>query len=482
MTRNTYRFLTILLILPLARTDATPEVSTPIVDLGYATYAGSFNHTTGYTQFLGIRYAAAPTGSLRWKPPQTPPRAFGIIPAHLEPPTCFFTSQGEQAKMPFYQTTLSKRDPFFPSEDCLFLNIYTPEDISKIHKNLPVVVYIHGGGYASGSASGFTGEDSFNGNDLLRESNNGAVAVVIQYRLGVFGFLPVLNACLLDQNFALRWVQKHISKFGGDPEHVTIWGQSSGAGSVIQHIASTRAAITSSTFLPSQYKYNDPIPEVCRTEPLFVQTNCSLAHDSLDCLREVDVNALENINNIVAGSGFFGTFLFAPVVDGTFITQRPLKALEEKRVNGVDRISEIILSVTNTFEGALFVDPSTSSRTQIPTYIAQLFPTLGSSDIKKASTYYENIGSPTDQAIAIMGEAIFICPTYSLLRAFEGKSFKGGFSIPPGGHGSDVPYCYPSQNPNGVPPYNNTAFVKAFARSFLDFAMAHTPNQKSEPL
>ncbi|KAF9461660.1 Alpha/Beta hydrolase protein [Collybia nuda] len=182
---------------------STPtDASDPIVNLGYATYAGSINHSTGHTQFLVMRYAAPPTG------------------------------QGEQAKTPFRMMGLNKRDPFSPSEDCLFLNVYTPADMSNIKKKLPVVVFIHGGG------SGFNWMDVYDGNDLILEANQGVVAVVIQYRLGVFGFLPgsevkrngVLNAGLhvsanfreVDQHFALRW----ITKFGGDPTRVTIWGQS----------------------------------------------------------------------------------------------------------------------------------------------------------------------------------------------------------------------------------------------------------------
>ncbi|KAF9461661.1 Alpha/Beta hydrolase protein [Collybia nuda] len=178
---------------------STPtDASNPIVNLSYATYAGSFNHSTGHTQFLGMRYAAPPTGNLRWRAPQAPTPVSGILPAHLEPSTCFFTGQGEQAKTPFRMMGLNKRDPFSPSEDCLFLNVYTPADMSNIKKKLPVVVFIHGGG------SGFNWMDVYDGNDLILEANQGVVAVVIQYRLGVFGFLPgsevkrngVLNAGL----------------------------------------------------------------------------------------------------------------------------------------------------------------------------------------------------------------------------------------------------------------------------------------------
>jgi len=288
----------------------------------------------------------------------------------------------------------------------------------------------------AGSASGFSGTDVFDGNNLVREGGEGVVAVIIQYRLGVFGFLAgqkvhddgTLNAGLLDQQFALQWVQRHISKFGGDPRRVAIWGESAGAGSVLQHVVANngnthpplfRAAITSSTYLPSQYAYNHRIPE-----QLFAQianaTGCSSAKHTLDCLRQVDVNLLQQANGDTGNSGFFGTFLFVPVVDGRFITKRPTQLLREGKVNG-----EAVLTVTNTFEGALFVDiKNTENTVKTPTYLANLFPDFRDFEVALGTAQYAHVGSPIDQAIAIMGESIFICPTYYLLRAFKNKGFK----------------------------------------------------------
>ncbi|KAF8058209.1 Alpha/Beta hydrolase protein, partial [Lyophyllum atratum] len=133
------------------------------VDLGYAQYSGIFNSTTETTQFLGIRFAASPTGALRWQPPHPPATTPGVQKAETQPATCFFG--------------LTKA------------SVYLPGQISQ-DKRLPVVVWIHGGGYVSGSASGFTGSDIQDGKDLIRAASNGVVVVVLQYRLGVFGFLP----------------------------------------------------------------------------------------------------------------------------------------------------------------------------------------------------------------------------------------------------------------------------------------------------
>ncbi|KAK0482570.1 Alpha/Beta hydrolase protein [Armillaria novae-zelandiae] len=461
--------------------------STPVIDLGYAKYRGTFDSAgSNNTQFLGIRFAAPPTGSSRWRAPRTPGFVAGIQNATAEPSECLQAGTGTASSNPF---PASKRDSLAvaKSEDCLFLNVYIPGqlDSGNSHRNLPVVVWIHGGGYVSGRGSDYPG------NDLVRESGNKTIAVFIQYRLGLFGFLAgesvkangTLNAGLLDQQFALQWVQKHIAKFGGDPDQVTIWGLSAGAGSVIQQVIANdgntspplfRAAITSSSFLPSQYAYNDTVPEFLYNT-VVSRANCTSAADSLACLRNTDVDVLEQINNDLCSSGFFGTFVFVPVVDGDFIKQRPTLALGDKKVNG-----EVLMSITNANEGGIFVDSSTADTVQVPEYLTQLFPNLSAQNRDIAVTKYSGLGTPIDQVTAIMGESIFVCPTYLLLRTFEGKAFKGQFAIPPADHANDVFYYFPS-NANGPPPFNNPDFVKAFAESFLAFVVSLDPNQTFEP-
>ncbi|PBK78742.1 alpha/beta-hydrolase [Armillaria solidipes] len=468
--------------------------STPVIDLGYARYRGTLDPAgSNNTQFLGIRFAAPPTGSLRWQAPRTPGFVAGIQNATAEPPRCL---QGGTGAAPSNSFPANKRDNLAVpnSEDCLFLNVYIPGqlDSRSSGKNLPVVVWIHGGGYVAGSANGFSGPDAYDGNDLVRESGDGVIAVVIQYRLGLFGFLAGeevkvngrLNAGLLDQQFALQWVQEHIAKFGGDPGRVTIWGESAGAGSVLQQVIANdgktfpplfRAAITSSSFLPSQYAFNDVVPEFLYNS-VVSRTNCTSAANPLACLRNADVNVLEQININLCGSGFFGTFVFVPVVDGDFIKQRPALALLEGKING-----EALMSVTNADEGAIFVDSSTAGTVQVPEYLMQLFPSLSAQHRDVAVTKYSGLGAPIDQVTAIMGESIFVCPTYFLLRAFKGRAFKGQFAIPPATHGMDVSFYFPSANASGVPAFSNADFDEAFADSFLAFVVSLDPNQTFEP-
>ncbi|KAJ7201510.1 Alpha/Beta hydrolase protein [Mycena rebaudengoi] len=234
------------------------------------------------------------------------------------------------------------------------------------------------------------------------------------FSFGQAEFIPSLparcNTCgehiaAVDPDFALRWVNKHISKFGGDPSKVTIWG----AGSVLQHVVANngktspqlfRAAISSSHFLPSQYKYNDRIPEALDSQ-VVSQTNCSAAADSISCLRKVDVGTLQTANVNINSAALFGTFQFVPVVDDIFITQRPQLSLAQKKVNG-----KALLAVTNTFEGTLFVDQSAVAPANATQYALELFPELGLTEAHTIGTLYAELGTSLSQKIAIHGECV----------------------------------------------------------------------------
>ncbi|KAG1838526.1 Alpha/Beta hydrolase protein [Suillus subalutaceus] len=459
-------------------------VSAPIVNLGYAQYQGSVDTATNITSFLGIRYAApARIGDLRWAAPQPPSAVSGVQQATTQPDECNQAPGGNSLTNPFESTSVRKR-AISQSEDCLFLNVYTPgsEVVATPGGGLPVAVFIHGGGYIQGAAS------DFNGADLIVDSNHGVISVLIQYRLGLFGFLPgeavkeggALNAGLLDQNYALQWVQTHISSFGGDPTKVTIWGESAGAGSVLQHIVAHggntqpplfKNAMTSSTFLPSQYNYNDRIPEMLYSE-VVNGTNCTSSSDTLSCLRAADVNTLETLNYNINANGFFGSYVFVPVVDGTFILERPTVTIREGRLNG-----NYLLSMTNSHEGNNFVDQSMTL--DVADYVKALFPNFGPAQVAGAVTMYQNYGSNVNQADLVMGESIFVCPTYYLLTEFGERAWKGEFAIPPGLHGDDVQYYFISYG--GGPPYNNSQFITAFSNSFMAMVMFETPDDRYTP-
>ncbi|KAG1902801.1 Alpha/Beta hydrolase protein [Suillus fuscotomentosus] len=461
----------------------TATVSASIVNLGYAQYQGSVDTATNTTSFLGIRYAAPPVGDLRWAAPQPPPTVSGIQQATTQPNECNQAARGDSSTNPFESTSMKKRD-ISQSEDCLFLNVYTPgsEVVPTPGGGLPVIVWIHGGGYLIGGAS------PFNGADLIIDSNYGVITVLIQYRLGLFGFLPgeavkeggALNAGLLDQNYALQWVQAYISAFGGDPMKVTIWGESAGAGSVLQHIVAHggntqpplfRIAMTSSTFLPSQYNYNDRIPELLYSE-VVNGTNCTSSSDTLSCLRAADVNTLQTLNYNINLNGFFGTYVFVPVVDGTFILERPTVTIRKGRLNG-----NYLLAMTNSHEGNSFVNQSTTL--DVADYVKTLFPNIGFAQAAGVVMMYQNYGSNVNRADLVMGESIFVCPTYYLLSAFGERAWKGEFAIQPGLHGNDVAYYFTSFS--GGPAYNNSQFITAFSNSFMAMAMSETPDDRYTP-
>ncbi|KAK6992455.1 carboxylic ester hydrolase [Favolaschia claudopus] len=468
-----------LLLSSIHPVNAATTPTNPVVDLGYARYQGVLDTKLSIAAFRGIRYGAPPTGSLRFQAPAVPPHVAGIQPAVEDPPQCYQGAFGASPTNPF--ASRDEADPV-QTEDCLFLSVYTPALNSTVP--LPTVVWIHGGGFALGGAS------QYNGAELVQESDNKVVAVTINYRLGLFGFLAgqevkdggAVNAGLLDQEFALKWVQKNIHRFGGDPSKVTIWGQSAGAGSVLQHIIAHngrtnpplfRAAITSSAFLPSQYLYNHTIPQTLFNK-VVEQAGCS-GPTPLECLRGVDSASLANINLNTILAGFQGTFSFVPVVDGSFITQSPTIALARRKVNG-----HVLLAVTNTDEGSSFVNQG--AEYNVTEYVRNLFPLIGEKESQEVAALYAPLGSPLEQVNEIMGDTIMKCPTYSLLNAFPTSSYKAAYAIPPALHGQDVINYFPSITAfNAVLIYNNSAFINAFADSFLSFAVNLNPNDKVRP-
>ena len=174
----------------------------PQITLDYATYQGLRDPISGVDQYLGMRYAAAPLGDLRFRAPISPVQTHGVQNVTEYQPIC--VGVGQQVGNGL-------------AEDCLFINVFTPSTATP-ESNLPVWFYIPGGGYATQT------NNNYNGSDVVMESGYNVVLVNINYRVGALGFLSSknvirdggdLNVGLLDQREALKWVQKHIKQVNG---------------------------------------------------------------------------------------------------------------------------------------------------------------------------------------------------------------------------------------------------------------------------
>jgi para-nitrobenzyl esterase len=263
--------------------------------------------------FLGIPYAAPPVGDLRWKAPQPPAHWKGMRDATKYGARCL---QGSRVfpDMVFQDSG--------PSEDCLFLNVFVPSG-ARAKSKLPVMFWIHGGGYEGGSAS----EPRHDGDFLPLK---GVVLVTINYRLGVFGFLATAdlakeadgaagNYGLLDMVSALEWVQANIAHFGGNPGNVTIFGESAGSGAVSTLMAAQLAqglfqraigesggALDGGALGPAQLEERE------KRDQQWVE---SLAVSSLAELRAMPAEA------ILAAATGIGAPKFTPVIDGRLLTE-----------------------------------------------------------------------------------------------------------------------------------------------------------------
>ena len=367
------------------------------VDLGYAVYEGYTNSTSGLNIWKGMRYAASPTGSYRFQAPQAPPQnRSSTIQANELAPTCYQNPDASTSIMEVNQT--------LASEDCLFLNIYAPGNITS---PLPVLVWIHGGGYGAGN-----GRQDLS--DLINTNNGTFIGVSIQYRLGAFGFLSsdevyrsgTPNAGLYDQYFALQWVQSHISLFGGNASHVTISGVSAGGGSVMLLDMAYGGTIGDSLFtntiaaspyLPMQYGYSSWIPSQAYYA-FATAAGCppglpygSVPQTIFECLVEKDAETLQNASGTISQSGNYGTWAFLPVTDGALVQDTPSRQLLARKVNGRNA-----LVGNNANEGAPFTPQNITTEDELVLWLQLTFPLFSNADISKVLLYYPSSNDSTN--------------------------------------------------------------------------------------
>jgi para-nitrobenzyl esterase len=309
---------------------ANDELHHPVAVTESGVVTGST--TNGVNAFLGIPYAAPPTGSRRWRPP----KPYGLFPGLVFQATQF----GSACTQPGGIGT----------ENCLFLNVYAPAgEVDDEHCHWPVMVWIHGGGLQIGSA------DSYDPTPLVKK---GIIVVTINYRLGYLGFFAHSaidaeghlngNYGLMDQQFALKWVQRNIKGFCGDPRRVTIFGQSAGGQSVYAQLASPLAAglfhgavSESGAYLDYQDYFDNIVTlALAETAGRAVADSVGCSSQTASCLRRVPASTL------VEGE----PFPIFPIVDGRLLTQTMKAAFAIGELNRVP-----VISGANHDEYRLFV-------------------------------------------------------------------------------------------------------------------------------
>ncbi|MBI2771944.1 MAG: carboxylesterase family protein [Burkholderiales bacterium] len=448
----------------------------------------------GVVQFLGVPYAAAPTGALRWKAPAPAPARAAVLETKTAGAQCL------QAGPP---------PTFTPSgsEDCLFLNIYRPEAAPAAP--LPVIVAIHGGGFVLGSSA-------FQDGTSLAKNNN-VILVSINYRLSALGFLahPALTAenaasgnyGLMDQNAALAWVKQNISAFGGDPANVTITGGSAGGLSVFSHMASPMSSGLFAKAAPQSGGFSRLQATLAQSEAAGVSfaapwtcnsagTNAQIAA----CLRALPATTtlVGAVPPPIGGTGNLSAWL--PIVDGKFLTTSTSLAFSSGNFAKVPLMTGVVEDEGTFFVSAAFGQAPLSAATYEPVGIAGF---LGLANPTAVSALYPPASYATpNQALArVYGDFRVTCgilqDTDNIANALPAtaKAYVYQFSekapytnalslanrLPPNNnitygafHGADVNYWFDQMTSPTTPAQLQLA--QTMSKAFANFAKSGNPN------
>ncbi|KAH7915897.1 Alpha/Beta hydrolase protein [Hygrophoropsis aurantiaca] len=422
-----------------AATVRSRDSDAPTVSLDYGTFQG-FSSVSATESFLGIPFAQPPVGDLRFNFPVPPTPFSGIKLATafgnacpqqpvLGPNETLPNNPGLQG-VSFYLGELQPYGIVAASEDCLYLNVVRPGGISEGEK-LPVVVWMYGGAFESGDAS------STNGTDIVARSlslKTPVLQVSFNYRMNAFGFLGgkevqdagLGNFGLYDQRLALEWVHKYIGAFGGDPNKVIIWGQSSGSiSSLLQMVAFDGqsqglfhgAVMESGTATPlhdmsyGQANYN-----------LLVNvTNCTGAVDTLSCLRAAPYSAVLNgvlqTTPLLSYQALNGSW--HPLVDGIILKQTIRQSLAQGKYAKVPVIAGDVDD-----EGTLFslYSFNVTTNEEFLDYISSVFLVGATEDeMTQLGQLYPDDpaqGSPYDT-----GSNDTLTPEFKRISAFQGDFY-----------------------------------------------------------
>ncbi|KAF5371730.1 hypothetical protein D9758_003443 [Tetrapyrgos nigripes] len=485
--------------LGLVQCAPSPGHQSNVVDLGYARYRGnlSYPNTVAY---LGLPYAEPPLGERRFRAPLplNVARVSGetrgkVIDVSEYPDFCVQQATGGGAG----------------SEDCLKVNVYAPAG-AKRGDNLPVLVYIHGGGYRTGNPANWPFDH------WIHQSPN-VVIVSVYYRLSSFGFLAipefsdsslgdfnvgfqvVFSRLTLarklayyrfqDQTLALKWVQENIAAFGGNKKRVTIDGESTGGGSVEFHLVSPgEEGLFSAAIAQSAARPPTPPPE--QVQPLFdfFSENAGCGNgtvvEKMKCLRKASVSALARAQALAATDAFDNGYrFFRPVVDGKIITTHPTASL---LAGDFIKVPVMVGSTSNE---------TTNTQPTVETGLRNLFPGLDDQDIEEFLEKYplEDFSSPSQQLQVATGESYLICARAAIGDAYAPVtnvwSYRYNQPNPTGnislgtGHAAENWMMFEGINTgsNGTGTFTpmtptETAFAEELIAYWLSFVRSHNPN------
>ncbi|MGA8891703.1 MAG: carboxylesterase family protein [Anaeromyxobacteraceae bacterium] len=376
--------------------------------------------------YRGIPYADPPTGAFRWTDPRPP--TFQEIPATEFGPRC---PQGKAGELPLLGGD--------ESEDCLYLNVWTPEVTADGSGTLPVMVFIHGGAFISGSGGSAQGLQPghlnlYDGAQFVSTSRTPGppvVFVTLNYRLGVLGFLAGNtigldgNYGLKDQTAALRWVQRNISRFGGDPARVMIFGESAGAQSTALHLtieADGHQALFARAALESNYgiSYQTVAEAQGKADAFALAATCNGAGNPaavLACLRALPLAHVLESQLAAWGprdsicNGLQTVIPWQPVIDGTFVQKEPIEALIRKPILLGSNLTESIPFVlpwfpADPFEGAF----------AYPALLAMLFGDVHAAAIYAAYEVEYGTLAPLAKMEHVVTDYLWTCFNRALAR------------------------------------------------------------------
>ncbi|WP_042442749.1 carboxylesterase/lipase family protein [Streptacidiphilus jiangxiensis] len=399
--------------------------------------------------FRGIPYAAAPTGSHRFRPPARAATWSGVRDARAYGPAA------PQNPDPVLEQMFGLPPSAHDETSCLTVNVWTPQSGSG---RRPVLVWIHGGGFLTGAGS----DPVFDGGRLVQQHD--VVLVTVNYRLGAFGFLHLAevlghryassgNTGLLDQRAALAWVRDNIATFGGDPRNVTLFGQSAGAFSVVAHLASPGSAgLFHKAIVQSGSGEGaatvDRAGEVTRAflDELGIAPRAAadlLTRPTADLLR-----AQETVTRAWQARGDGVGLAFLPLVDGTVLPRTPVDAIGAGAARGVP-----LLLGSNRDEGRMFTVLGPGSVGDLPEDALVAVFAAHHADPGRALDAYRSVqadASPAGLLGALIGERLFGGPTRRLAEAQAaggGAVWRYRFDWSSSAHGGRLGACHSLELP-----------------------------------